>query len=172
MRLVPIGGSDRSWNALKSHWKSDAESAGEDFSTWLNGVFAALDTVANQEPAKSGLYCFYDESNPRAFCEIKRLLISRFPTPVVRARFVTVSPLYDAGLIDLNGYAQLLVSLFSAVVWLSRTTLGSQIIRFNLRSPADAQYFTALQIVAPLSPFAKFTIKGAWIECVLKNVAS
>jgi hypothetical protein len=128
--------------------------------------------VANQEPSKSGLYCFYEENKPRAFCEIKRLLISRYPTPVVRARFVTISPLYDAGVIDLNGYSQLMVGLFSAVVWLARTSLSSQIIRFNLRSPNDAQYFAALQVVAPLSPFEKFVIKGAWIECIVKRTSS
>jgi hypothetical protein len=65
-----------------------------------------------------------------------------------------------------------MVGLFSGVVWLARTALGSRIIQFHLRSPSDAQYFAALQVAAPLSPFAKFSCKGAWIECMLKDQVS
>jgi hypothetical protein len=170
MRLIPVSQRDRSWNQLKAEWKAIAERTGEDFST-LAATFTTLEPFSNQDGAKSGLYGFYEDEEARAMCQISRMLVSRFPSPVVRVRFVTVSPLYDSGAIDLAGYAQLLVGLFSGVVWLARTALGSQIVQFHLRSPSDAQYFAALQVAAPLSPFARFSFRGAWIECALKQKA-
>jgi hypothetical protein len=168
MRLIPISQSDRSWNKIKAEWKAIADRTGEDFSE-LAAMFAALEPLANQEGSKSGLYGFYQDEEARAICQISRMLVSRFPNPVVRVRFVTVSPLYDSGSTDLAGYSQLLVGLFSGVVWLARSTLGAQNVQFHLRSPSDAQYFAALQVAAPLSPFASFSFKGAWIECSLKE---
>jgi hypothetical protein len=171
MRLIPISQDDRSWNKIKTDWKAIADKAGEDFST-LTAMFTILEPFSVQEGSNSGLYGYYEDGHARAVCQISRILVSRFPHPVVRVRFVTVSPLYDSGSIDLSGYSQLMVGLFSGVVWLARTALGSRIIQFHLRSPSDAQYFAALQVAAPLSPFAKFSCKGAWIECMLKDQVS
>lgn len=169
MRLMPVSDSDNSWRMLKAQWKKDAEVAGEDFSTFAVGTFAALDPLALQEPSKAGLYGLFDGKTAHAFCQVNRLLTSKYPTPLLRARFATVSPTYDVGLADVNGYAQVLVALFSGVIWLSRNTLAADHVRFHLRSPGDAQFFAALQISTPMSPFSKLTIKGAWLECSLKK---
>jgi hypothetical protein len=69
-------------------------------------------------------------------------------------------------------YAQIMVALFSGIVWLSRDSPSAGLIRFFLKSPGDSQFFAALQIDAPLSPFSKFTIEGALIECSLKQAES
>lgn len=77
---------------MKNDLKSDAESFGEDFTTCSNGLLAALDSVANQEPSKSGLCCFYEQNKPEAFCdgdyrrcqaEIPLVVLSRFPGPAL-----------------------------------------------------------------------------------------
>jgi hypothetical protein len=169
MRLTPIGQDDRSWAKVKTEWKAAADKAGEDFSTLTTGALVFLEPLSLLEGPKSGLYAYSEADEVRAVCQIGRILVSRYPSPVVRVRFITVSPLFDAGTLDVTAYAQLMVSLFSGVVWLARTSLGARIIQFHLRSPSDAQYFTALQIAAPLSPFSKFSIKGSWIECLLKD---
>jgi hypothetical protein len=43
MRLVPMKDADKSWRAVKAQWKKDAESVGEDFSTFSMGSYAAFD---------------------------------------------------------------------------------------------------------------------------------
>ena len=43
------------------------------------------------------------------------------------------------------------------------------IVPYLLRSPADAQFLAPLRMAAPNSPFERFAIKGAWVECDLKN---
>jgi hypothetical protein len=168
MRLLPI--TESSWRTIRAQWKRRVEGAGEDFSTYALTAFASLDP-GSPDPGKSGLYALYDGEEVHAFCQVNRLLMSRFPSPVLRARLVTVSPIYDLGQENPEGYAQTLVALFSGVIWLSRETLSSDHIRFLLRSPGDAQFFAALQIATPLSPFSEFAIHGAWITCSLKRAA-
>ena len=99
-------------------------------------------------------------------------MMSKFPTPILRARFVVVSPLYELGVASAGQYAQTMVALFSGIVWLSRDTLSAGHIRFFLKSPGDAQFFAALRVVTELSPFSAFTIDGALIECSFERGGS
>jgi hypothetical protein len=54
------------------------------------------------------------------------------------------------------------------MIWLSRNALSASHIQFHLRSPADAQFLAPLQAPVPNSPFQRFSINGAWVECDLK----
>ena len=95
-------------------------------------------------------------------------MMSKFPSPILRARFIVVSPVYELGIADAGQYAQMMVALFSGIIWLSRDTMTASHIRFFLKSPGDSQFFSALQTDTPMSPFSKFTIDGGLIECSLK----
>ena len=167
MRLLPISDADKSWISLKSQWRKIAEAAEEDFSTYAIGTFAALEP--QMQGGKGGLYGLYEGSVPHAFCQVNKLLMSKFEGPLLRARFMTVSPLYDFGTEDLGKYGQLLIDLFSGIVWLAHNTMTANHVFFHLRSPADAQFLAPLRMAAPNSPFERFAIKGAWVECDLKN---
>jgi hypothetical protein len=166
MRLLPISDADRSWTSLKSQWRKAAEAAEEDFSTYTQGPFAILDPL--MLGGKGGLYGLYDGTVPQAFCQVNKLLMPKFEGPVLRARFMTVSPAYDLGSAGLQKYGQLLIELFSGMVWLSRNALSASHVLFNLRSPADAQFLAPLQALVADSPFQRFAINGAWVECDLK----
>ena len=168
MRLVPMKDADKSWRAVKAQWKKDAESVGEDFSTFSMGSYAAFDALTKDGDHPT-LYCLSDGEKVHAACQVSRLMMSKFPTPILRARFVSVSPAYELGVADAGQYAQILVALFSGIVWLSRDSLSAGHIRFFLKSPGDSQFFAALQASTPQSPFSKFTIEGALIECSLKE---
>ncbi len=168
MRLLPMKDPDKSWRSIKSQWKKDAESVGEDYSTLSMGSFAVIDTVIKDDRNPS-LYCLADSERTHAVCQVSRLMMSKFPAPTLRARFITLSPLYQLGIVDQSEYAQILVALFSGIVWLSRDTLSASHIRFFLKSPGDSQFFAALQAASPLSPFSKFTIEGAVIECSMRE---
>jgi hypothetical protein len=168
MRLVPMKDADKSWRAVKAQWKKDAESVGEDFSTFSMGSYAAFDTLTKDGDHPT-LYCLSDGEKVQAACQVSRLMMSKFPTPILRARFINISPNYELGQADAGQYAQMMVALFSGIVWLSRDTLSAGHIRFFLKSPGDAQFFTALQVATPLSPFSEFKIEGALIECSLKE---
>ncbi|MDB5634906.1 MAG: hypothetical protein JWR49_3761 [Tardiphaga sp.] len=167
MRLMPISDADRSWGSLKGQWRKAAEAIEEDFSTFALGPFAALDQLM-QQGGKAGLYGLYDGTVPHAFCQVNKLLMAKFEGPVLRARFMTVSPVYDFGSKDLPSYGQLLIELFSGIVWLAHNSLSASHVLFHLRSPADAHFLAPLQTAGPNSPFTRFAIKAAWVECDLK----
>ena len=171
MRLVPID-ADKSWASLKTQWRRAAEAVEEDFSSFSQGPFAALEPLMQQGAAKAGLYGLYADAVPHAFCQVNKLLMPKFDGPVLRARFMTVSPIYDFGTSDLAGYGQLLVELFSGIVWLSRNTMSAHHVLFHLRSPADGQFLAPLQTTVAASPFERFAIKGAWVECDLRGAAA
>jgi hypothetical protein len=168
MRLLPMKEPDKAWRSIKAQWKKDAESVGEDFSTFSMGSFAVFDTLI-KDVSNPALYCLSDGERTVAVCQISRMLMSKYSSPILRARFVCVSPVYELGLAGPGEYAQILVALFSGIVWLSRDALAAGHIRFFLKSPGDSQFFAALQVSTPLSPFSKFTIEGALIECSLKD---
>jgi hypothetical protein len=167
MRLLPIKDPERSWRHIKAQWKKDAEGVGEDFATF--GGIATLDALMTKDGNSQGLYYLADSARVHAVCQVKRLLMSKYPAPALSARFVNVSPIYDLGIADTVNYAEVLVALFSGVVWLSRDALAANHIRFFLKSPGDSQFFVALKVATPLSPFSRFTIEGAMIECSLKG---
>ena len=170
MRLLPIKDPDRSWRTIKAQWKKDAEGVGEDFATF--GGITAFDVLATKEGDNPGLYCITDGERVHAVCQIRRLLMSKYQEPILRARYVNVSPSYELGLAPTSEYAQMLVALFSGIVWLSRDSMTASHIRFFLKSPGDAQFFAALQAATSMSPFSKFTIEGALIECSMKDAAA
>jgi len=166
MRLLPMKEPDRSWRTIKAQWKKDAESVGEDFSTFSTGSFSAYDGLT-KEGDNASLYCLSDGERVHAACQVSRLMMSKYPSPILRARFIVVSPIYELGIADGSQYAQMMVALFSGIIWLSRDTMTASHIRFFLKSPGDSQFFTALQAATEL--FSKFTIDGALIECSLKE---
>src|SRR4029079_4654168 len=168
MRLVPMKDADKSWRAVKAQWKKDAESVGEDFSTFSMGGYAAFDNLTKDGDHPT-LYCLSDGEKIHAACQVSRLMMSKFPTPILRARFVSVSPIYELGVTDDGQYAQVMVALFSGIVWLSRDSLSAGHIRFFLKSPGDSQFFAALQAATLWWQFSKFSIEGACIECILKQ---
>lgn len=167
MRLLPMS-PDKPWRSIKAQWKKEAESVGEDFSTFSTGSYAAFDALT-KDGENPSLYCLSDGEKIHAACQVSRLMMSKFPTPILRARFVVVSPLYELGAADAGQYAQTMVALFCGIVWLSRDAMSAGHIRFFLKSPGDAQFFAALRVVTGLSPFSAFTIDGGLIECSLKE---
>ena len=159
---------ERSWRSIKGQWKKDAESVGEDISTFSTGSYSAYDALT-KDGDNPNLYCLSDGERVHAACQVSRLMMSKFPNPILRARFILVSPIYDLGIANAGQYAQMMVALFSGIVWLSRDTMTASHIRFFLKSPGDAQFFAPLQAATEQSPFSEFTIGGALIECSLKE---
>ena len=152
MRLLPMRDPERSWRSIKGQWKKDAESVGEDFSTFSTGSFSAYDALTKDGDNPS-LYCLSDNERVHAACQVSRLMMSKFPSPILRARFIVVSPVYELGIADAGQYAQMMVALFSGIIWLSRDTMTASHIRFFLKSPGDAQFFAALQADTPCRRF-------------------
>ena len=127
MRLLPMKEPDRSWRSIKGQWKKDAESVGEDFSTFSTGSFTAYDSLTKDGDHPS-LYCLSDGERIHAACQVSRLMMSKFPNPILRARFIVVSPIYELGIAKAGQYAQMMVALFSGIQ-------GAALLANALRDP-------------------------------------
>src|ERR1700712_4925741 len=136
MRLLPMS-PDKPWRSIKAQWKKDAESVGEDFSTFSNGSYAAFDALT-KDGENPSLYCLSDGEKIHAACQVSRLMMSKFPTPILRTRFIGVAPLYELGGAGPAQYVEPLVALFCGFFWLARDTMPAGHIRFFLKSPGDA----------------------------------
>jgi hypothetical protein len=75
MRLLPMKEPDRSWRAIKAQWKKDAESIGEDFTTFSTGNFTAYDGLTKEGDHPS-LHCLSDGERVHAACQVSRLMMS------------------------------------------------------------------------------------------------
>ena len=114
-----------------------------------------------------GEFCDVQSGRDDARCELQKalalarrhdakIIIARLDRFSRRVSFIANILEQGIGLVRGNSprfrfpvtYSQLLVSMFSAVVWLARTTLNAKVVRFNLRSPSDVQYFAALKVRA------------------------
>ena len=80
MRLLPMKEPDRSWRSIKGQWKKDAESVGEDFSTFSTGIFSAYDGLT-KDGDNPNLYCLSDGERVHAACQVSRLMMSKYPIP-------------------------------------------------------------------------------------------
>ncbi len=123
MRLLPMKEPDKAWRSVKAQWKKDAEGVGEDFSTFASGSYAAFDSLI-KDNSNPSLYCLSDGERVHAVCQVSRLMMSKYSTPMLRARFVSVSPVYELGLAGAGEYAQIMVALFSGIVWLCGLAVG------------------------------------------------
>src|SRR3954462_62270 len=139
MRLLPMKEPDRSWRSIKSQWKKDAESVGEDFTTFSTGIFSSYDALT-KEGDNPNLYCLSDGERVHAACQVSRLMMSKFPNPILRACFIVVSPIYELGIANAAQYAQMMAALSPGIGWLARNPRPPSHIRFFLKSPGDSQF--------------------------------
>ncbi len=150
MDLLPLSENDKSWQSLQAQWRVESADLKDDFSTYAVGTFGALNPAAKEDVSKSGLYGLHDGNSFKAFCQVTRLLMKGYDSPVLRARFVTVSPKFDFGTHNIAEYVGVLTHIFSGVVWLARSRMPANHLRFHLRrsraqvqlsGSTDASYF-------------------------------
>src|SRR5258708_22499144 len=120
MRLLPMKEPDKAWRSIKSQWKKDSEAVGEDYSTLAMGSYAVIDGLTKDDKNPS-LFCLSEGDRSHAVCQVSRIMMSKYPTPTLRARFTTLSPVYELGIADVPQYAPMIVALLSRIAFPPRT---------------------------------------------------
>ena len=100
MRLLPMKEPDKAWRSIKSQWKKDAEAVGEDYSTLATAATPCFDSLIKDDRNPS-LFCLSEGDRSHAVCQVSRIMMSKYPTPTLRARFTTLSPVYELGIADI-----------------------------------------------------------------------
>jgi hypothetical protein len=163
--LNPLSDQDGSWAALKQNWRAQCQKHEEDFDWYAVGAFSVLDPLAAEGHPRAGIYGLPDEdADYAAICQANRTPLPGYDGQVLRVRLMVFAPKYDFGDLEIDDYARVLVGLFSGIVELSQEDMNAKHIKFHLRSPADRQFFAALQQPLTRIPlFETVILHGSWL---------
>lgn len=156
--------SDGTWDAFRDDWESQCAAYDEDFATYAEGTFAVVKTLLDTEGEAAGLYAVKIDNRHVSMCQLNRASLPGYSSPVLRVRFMTLSPEYDYGDKSVEDYAAILVATFATVLALSNGTMEAKHIKFHLRSPADRQFFAMLgNGLTEANVFHSVQVRGAWL---------
>lgn len=169
--LVRLLADDGTWQGFSTDWKAQCEALNEEFENYAEATFSVVSDLIDTEHRKAGVFALHNGTQYDAMCQINRAPLPGYTSPVLRVRFITLSPEYDLTDKGVNEYGDVLVALLSEVLKLAYLDqeLQSTHIKFHLRSPADQQFFRALGVhLESASVFEKIETKGAWLYIMRK----
>lgn len=137
--------SDGSWQAFEDDWRKQCEDLEEDFDAFASPTFEVVKDLVENENRKAGLFALKENDSHVAITQLNCATIPNYREPVLRARFITLSPTYDLTDVGTEKYSELLIELLFQVIRLGTLDrhMGSRHVKFHLRSPADRPFFTA-----------------------------
>ncbi len=165
--------SDNTWQSFQNDWEAQCAQIGESFDDYAPDSLGILKAIAEGsleavhtpggETIAAGLR---DEDTGTHYlsCSLNLTAIPRFDGMTLRVRHLLVSPLLDFGTADLKLYAQVLVHTVTGVVKASESYMSANNIRFHLRSPNDAEFFSAFGAALDGEKiFRSVEMRGSWL---------
>lgn len=162
--IVRLLKSDRSWDTFKDDWEAQCSAYDEEFSSYAEGTFAMVGDLVEKEDKAAGLFAIKLNGVHVSMCQLNKASIPGYSSPVLRVRYMTLSPEYDYGDKNIDEYADVLVATFAMVLAVSNKIMEAKHIKFHLRSPADRQFFALLGKGFDESDmFHSVQVRGAWL---------
>ena len=165
VQLIALTGENGGWQRLKEQWRAECAGYNEDFDGYAAGTFSVLEPLALGNEPRAGVFAFVRDGEHQAVCQANCTGLPGYVGPVLRVRFMTLSPKYDFGDHPIEEYARVLVNLFLGAVNLSyRDPFEAQHIKFHLSSPADRPFFATLGTeLGQQNLFDTVDVRGAWL---------
>ncbi len=144
--FVKLHESDGSWGVFEKDWREQCERIGEDFDSFAGLTFSVVKDLVHTENGKAGLYALRMEGSHVAMCQLNYATIPGYQEPVIRTRFITLSPTYDLTDVGEGAYSKAMIDLLYHVIRTGALdkTMKTRHVKFHLRSPADKAFFTAV----------------------------
>lgn len=168
--FIKITRQDNTWGDLQGSWRKECEACGEEFKSYAKSTFATLDDLLGDEHPRAWVFALRAGGRFPALCQINRANLPGYDGPVIRVRFLTVSPDYDLTAKPQAEYGALLVQLLTQVLTLASTpALSAKHVKFHLSSPSDQQFFSFLGTrLGETGEFDDVKFYGAWLEIKLR----
>lgn len=166
IQFVRLLEDDGTWKCFEDNWRSQCENLDEDFDSYAEATFSVVRDLIQQEHRKAGVFGLKDGDTFLAMCQINTTPLPKYTGPVLRVRYMTLSPEYDLTNKTMSEYGNVLVKLLGEVLELAYLDdeLKSHHIKFHLRSPADQQFFSALGLtLKEYDLFASIETRGSWL---------
>lgn len=164
--FVQLKSDDGSWAALLEDWKKQCEAFDEDFEDYAAGSLAVLQKLVDEPEKGAGVFALEVDGKYFTVCQINVTPLPKYTGPVMRVRYLSLSPYLDYGDVDTTPYSLILGHTFFNVVKLSEVYGWTQAehIKFHFRSPSDNTFFTNLgKSLEKVDEFTSVQMKGAWL---------
>lgn len=165
MALRQLTMEDGSWEKFTLQWDAECKAFEETLRSYLAGTIEILENLVLHPERKAGVYAFEKDGRYLSVCQLNTTPLPGYEGPVLRARFLTVSPEIDLGETTLETYSDAIVGAFGGVLGESHAEpLRADHIKFHLRSPQDQAFFAAWGSgLADAGIFRSVNVKGAWL---------
>lgn len=170
-KLVRLLKEDGTWDAFESNWRDQCSTLGEEFEGYAGSTFSIVRDLVEKEKRSAGLFGLEHGGKFSAMCQVNRAGLPKYDSPVLRTRFMTLSPEYDLTDKTIAEYGDILVALLGEVIGLAflDSELEAKHIKFHLRSPADIAFFAALgKGIRERDLFASIETRGMWLYITRK----
>ncbi|MFG1317699.1 hypothetical protein [Xanthobacter autotrophicus] len=155
--------ADGSWEVFEADWSRQCAEFDETLDSFAPAHVPMLKAAATKEP-KSGAFALPFDDHHAAACQLNCTPLPGYDGPVLRLRFLTLSPRYDLGNTERETYREILVRLLQGVLDVSDTLWPARHVKFHLASPADKDFFE--EVGKPLDAsgvFENVGVKGSWL---------
>lgn len=160
---------DGSWDAFLENWRTQCGEFDEEIENFASATLRELGELATEGHPRAGVYGLQDGDDFVAVCQANCVPLPDYDGPVLRLRFLTVSPRFDFGDFEVEQYATLLVRVLVAALVLSDDEHEAKHIKFHLKSPADRAFFAALgSHLNDEDEFESVKMIGSWLY-ITKN---
>ncbi len=164
--IIELSSSDGSWDAFKADWAQQCESFNEEFETYAEGAFSVVEELIEAPEKSAGVYACRLDGRHVSMCQVNVKGLPGYDSPVMRVRFLTLSPEFDFGDKSVDEYAKVLVVTLASILALSDEDgpMKAKYLKFHLSSPADRQFFALLgQGLNDDEDFTSVTLRGSWL---------
>lgn len=169
VRLLKEGGS---WDDFEADWRSQCEKLNEDFESYAGATFEVVKEIVEQEKKRAGMFAVRDNDRFHAMFQANTASLPGYNGPVLRVRFITLSPEHDLTDKPLTEYAEVLISVLAHALTIASNDaeLGARHIKMHLRSPTDQQFFAALGSgLRDRNVFESIHTRGLWLYITMKE---
>lgn len=165
-----VSKDDDTWESLHASWKAECVAAGEDPDTYIEAAFGPLEDLLVGDQTKAWVFALRSEGRYPAVCQVNRAFLPGYTGPVLRVRFITLSPEYDLTEKTSVDYGTVLIQLLLAVFKLAGEPLiAAKHVKFHLASPTDQQFFRGIESrLRELPFFESVQTHGAWLYLRLR----
>lgn len=170
-KLVRLLKDDGTWTEFEADWKRQCEQLGEDFDSYAGSTFSVISDLVEKEQKKAGVFGLKIGNSYSAMCQVNKAGLPKYDSPVLRTRYMTLSPEYDLTNKTISEYGDVLVALLAEVMGLAilDKELECRHVKFHLRSPADIPFFAAIgKGIKERDVFDAIETRGMWLYITRK----
>lgn len=170
-KFVRLLEEDNTWSEFETDWRTQCEKLEEDFDSYAEATFSVIRELIQTQKKNAGVFALQINGTYAALVQVNKAGLPKYNSPVLRVRFMTLSPEFDLTDKSISEYGHVLMSLLAQVLSLAYldAELSCMHVKFHLRSQTDQQFFGMLgKGLRDRDVFESIQTRGAWLYITRK----